>query len=116
MQDVLHPHHTHEHRVWVLPDTTLGRWSAFVFTVSAVVAVVAPIVAWVTHQLLEPGTGTPWFFALWGSSLVAIVVATGAALISVVALVHDHAVILLVPVAAGVLAISALITTYGVLN
>ena len=27
MQDVTHPHHPHQHRVWVVPDTTLGRWA-----------------------------------------------------------------------------------------
>ena len=116
MQDVMHPHHSHQHRVWVVPDTSLGRWSTFVFTVSAVVAVAAPIVAWATQQITEPGTGAPWFFALWGSSLVAIVVAMGAAAVAAVALVRDHAVLLLVPVAIGFLAVSAVVTTIGVLN
>ena len=116
MQDVLHPHHAHEHKVWVVPDTTLGRWSTFVFAVSAVVAVAAPAVAWLTHQLLEPGTGTPWVFALWGSSLVAIAVAVGAAGVAAFALVRDHAVLLLLPVAVGILAVSAFVTTNGVLN
>ena len=116
MQDVMHPHHTHHHRVWVVPDTTLGRWSTFVFAVSAVVAVAAPIVAWITQNIVEPGTGAPWFFAMWGSSLVAIVVAMGAAAIAAVALVRDHAVLLLIPVAVGILAVSAVVTTFGVLN
>ena len=116
MQDVLHPHHAHEHRVWVVPDSTLGRWSSFVFAISATVAVAAPVVAWVAQQLAEPGAGTPWFFAAWGSSLVALAVAVGAALVAGVALVRDHAVLLLVPVAVGVLAISAFVTTNGVLN
>ena len=115
MQDVLHPHHRHEHRVWVMPDSTLGRWSSFVFAVSATVAVAAPIVAWVAQQLVEPGAGTPWFFAAWGSTLVALMVAIGAALVAGIALVRDHAVLLLVPVAIGVLAVSAFVTN-GVLN
>ena len=65
---------------------------------------------------LSPGAGTPWVFALWGSSLVAIAVAVGAALVAAVALVRDHAVLLLAPVAVGVLAVSAFVTTNGVLN
>src|SRR5262245_17522550 len=89
MQDVIHPHHTHDRRVWVVPDSTLGRWASFVFAISAGVAIAAPLVAWAAQQLAEPGAGTPWFFAAWGSALVAVVVATGAALIAAVALVHD---------------------------
>jgi uncharacterized membrane protein required for colicin V production len=116
MQDVLHPHHQHAHRVWLVPDSTLGRWSAFVFAVSATVAVAAPVVAWVTYQLTQPGAGTPWFFAAWGSALVALAVALGSAVVAAVALFRDHAVLLLVPVALGVLAVSAFVTTNGVLN
>ena len=116
MQDVMHPQHQHAHRVWMVPDSTLGRWSAFVFAVSATVAVAAPAVAWVTHQLTQPGSGTPWFFAAWGSGLVALAVAFGAAVVAAVALVRDHAMLLLVPVGLGVLAVSAFVTTYGVLS
>jgi hypothetical protein len=116
MQDVTHPHHTHEHRVWVVPDSTLGRWSAFVFVIASVVAIASPLVAWVTQHLVDPGAGTPWFFALWGSTLVGIVVATAAAAVAAVALLRDHALALLVPVALAVIGIAALITTNGVLN
>ena len=48
--------------------------------------------------------------------MVAMAVAIGAAVVALVALVHDHAVLLLVPVAVGVLTISAIVTTNGVLN
>ena len=116
MQDVMHPHHPHQHRVWVVPDSTLGRWATFVFAISATVAVLAPVVAWAALQLAHPGDGTPWMFAAWGSALVAMAVAIGAAVVALVALVHDHAVLLLVPVAVGVLTISAIVTTNGVLN
>lgn len=116
MHDVTHPHHPHQHRVWVVPDTTLGRWAVFVFTIAGVIAIASPILAWVTQHLVEPGAGTPWFFALWGSTLVALVVATGAAAVSAAALVRDHAVLLLAPVAVCALALSALVTTGGVLN
>ena len=116
MQDVLHPHHQHEHSVWVVPDSTLGRWSVFVFSISAFVAITAPVVAWSMHQMMASGSGAPWFFAAWGSALVAIVVALASAVVAAVAMVFDHAVLLLVPVAAGVLAISSLVVTNGVLN
>ncbi len=116
MQDVTHPHHQHEHRVWVVPDTSLGRWAVFVFTTAAVVAIASPLVAWVTQHLVEPGAGTPWFFALWGSTLVGLVVATGAGAVAAVALVRDHAVLLLAPVAVAALGVAALVTTNGVLN
>lgn len=116
MQDVTHPHHTHEHRVWVVPDTTLGRWATFVFVTATVVAIASPVVAWVTQHLVEPGAGTPWFFALWGSTLVGLVVATGSAAVAAVAMVRDHAVLLLAPVALAALGVAALVTTNGVLN
>jgi hypothetical protein len=116
MQDVMHPHHSHDHRVWVVPDTTLGRWASFVFVVSASVAVAAPIVAWAASEIAEHDAGTPWFFAAWGSALVAIAVAIGAAGIAAVAMIRDHAVLLVVPVAIALLALSALVTTNGVLN
>jgi hypothetical protein len=116
MQDVTHPHHTHQHRVWVVPDTTLGRCSAFVFVVASVVAVASPVIAWVTQHLVDPGAGTPWFFALWGSTLVGLVVATAAAAVAAVALVRDHAIALVVPVALAAIGVAALVTTNGVLN
>jgi amino acid transporter len=112
----MHPHHSHDHRVWVVPDTSLGRWASFVFVVSASVAIAAPVVAWAANEIAEHDTGTPWFFAAWGSALVAIVVAIVAAGISAIALVRDHAVLLLVPVAVAFVALSALVTTNGVLN
>lgn len=116
MQDMTHPHHEHERRVWVIPDTSLGRWASFVFAIASVVALAAPLVAWVAQHLVEPGAGTPWFFALWGSTLVALVVATGAAAVAAVALLRDHAVLLLAPVAVGIIGMAALVTTNGVLN
>lgn len=116
MQDVTHPHHTHEHRVWMVPDSSLGRSAGLVFVVATVVALAAPLLAWVTQHLVSPGTGTPWFFTLWGSTLVALVVATAAAAVAAVALVRDHALLLLAPVAFAVIGVAALVTTNGVLN
>ena len=116
MQDVTHPRHPHEHRVWVVPDTALGRWATFIFTVAAVVAVASPLVALVTQHLVEPGAGTPWFFTLWGATLVALVVATGAAAVAAIALVRDHALLLVAPVVFALVIVSALVTTNGVLN
>jgi hypothetical protein len=116
MQDVTHPHHPHEHRVWMVPDSSLGRSAGLVFVVATVVALAAPLLAWVTQHLVSPGSGTPWFFTLWGSTLVALVVATAAAAVAVVALVRDHALLLLAPVAFAVIGVAALVTTNGVLN
>ncbi|MGB2840045.1 MAG: hypothetical protein WBC76_09465 [Actinomycetes bacterium] len=116
MQDVTHPHHSHEHRVWVIPDSSLGRGASLVFVVATVVALAAPVLAWVTQHLVSPGAGTPWFFTLWGSTLVALVVATASAAVAAVALVRDHALLLLAPVAFAVVGLAALITTNGVLS
>jgi hypothetical protein len=116
MQDVTHPQHAHDHRVWVMPDSSLGRATSLVFVVATVVAVAAPVGAWVVQQLVQPGADTPWFFLLWGCTLVALVAATASAAVAVVALVRDHALLLLAPVAFAVIGISALITTNGVLN
>ena len=116
MQDVTHPHHSHEHRVWVVPDSALGRGVSLVFVVATVVALAAPAIAWVTQQLVTPGAGTPWFFTLWGSTLVALVVATASAAVAVVALVRDHALLLLAPVAFAAVVLATLIASNGVLN
>ena len=79
MQDVTHPHHPHEHRVWVVPDSTLGRWAAFVFTVATVVAVAAPLVAWVTQHLVATRSRHPVVLRRCGvRRSSALVVATGA--------------------------------------
>jgi hypothetical protein len=116
MQDMTHPHHPHEHRVWVVPDSSLGRAASLVFVVATVVAVAAPLGAWITQQLMQPGADTPWFFLLWGCTLVALMVATASAAVAAVALVRDHALLLLAPVVFAVVLVSALITTNGVLN
>lgn len=116
MQDVTHPHHAHDHRIWVVPDSALGRGASLVFVVATVVALASPLLAWVTQHLASPGAGTPLFFTLWGSTLVALVVATAAAAVAAVALVRDHALLLLAPVAFAVIGVAALITTNGVLG
>ena len=89
------------------------RWSSWSPPSSHVAA---PALAWVTQHLVSPGAGTPWFFTLWGSTLVALVVATAAAAVAAVALVRDHALLLLAPVAFAVIGVAALITTNGVLS
>lgn len=116
MQDVTHPHHQHDHRVWVVPDSSLGRAASLVFVVATVVALVAPAAAWVTQQLMIPGADTPWFFLLWGCTLVALMVATASAAVAAAALVRDHALLLLAPVVFAVVAVAALVTTNGILS
>ena len=106
MHDLTYPRHEHAHRVWLLPDTALGRWSAFVFCVAAAVAVGAPVLAWVTQHLIAASAGTLWFFLLWGSALVASALAVAAALAAACALVRDHAVVLVAPVLLGALAVA----------
>lgn len=116
MHDVTHPHHAHDHRVWMVPDSSLGRGAALVFVGATVVAVAAPVGAWIIQQLMQPGADTAWFFLLWGCTLVALVAATASAALAVIALVRDHALLLLAPVAFMVVALAALVATNGVLN
>lgn len=110
MPDVTHPHHSHERHVWVVPDSSLGRAASMVFATAAGVALAAPLAAWLAQQLLQPGADTWWFFLLWGCTLVALLVVTATAVAAAVALVRDHAVLLLAPIVVGAIGVMALLS------
>jgi hypothetical protein len=117
MVDLIHPHHQHAKSYWWVPDTALGRSAAFVFAVAAVFSIAAPLVTLTIQQLLDPGQDTVWFFLMWGLTLVALLVATASALVAAVALVRDHALLLIAPVLFGLgAATAALAPLNGVLN
>ena len=99
------------------PTAHSAAGPVFVFAIAAVVAVAAPLVAWVTQHLVEPGCRHPLVLRRCGvRRSSALVVATGAGAVAAVALVRDHAVLLLAPVAVAALGVAALVTTNGVLN
>ncbi len=113
MNHVMQPNHAHPHKVWVIPDTRLGRWTAALFTGAALTLIVVPILAQVIAMLTAPGGDSPWFFALWGAMLLALGLALITGVVALVALVKDHAVLLLVPVAMGVLGAGLLFASAG---
>jgi|tagenome__1003787_1003787.scaffolds.fasta_scaffold20547830_2 hypothetical protein len=116
MIDLTRPHHQHAKSYWWVPDTALGRSAAFVFAVAVVFSVAAPLVTLTVQQLLDPGQDTAWFFLMWGLTLVALLVATASALVAAVALVRDHALLLIAPVVIALGAASAIAPLNGVLN
>lgn len=114
MNHVMQPEHTHAHRVWVVPDTPLGRWAAVLFSGAALTIIVAPLIAYGAQLFVaEPGADTPWFFALWGAMLMALGLGLIAGAMSLVAMIRDHALLLLVPVVLGLVGTAVLVLSAG---
>jgi hypothetical protein len=114
MNQVTHPEHTHEHRVWFVPDSPLGRWAAILFSGAAVTVILAPLIAAGVDLISsDPGSGTPWFFALWGAMLVAITLGAIAGAMALVAMIRDHALLLLIPIVLGIVGTAALVVRAG---
>lgn len=114
MNQVSRPAHDHAHSVWVVPDSPLGRWAAVLFTGAALTIIVAPLIAYGADVLTShPGTDTPWFFALWGAMLMALGLALIAGAMALVAMIRDHALLLIVPVALGLVGTVTLVMSAG---
>ncbi|HVQ87085.1 MAG TPA: hypothetical protein VMT88_02785 [Actinomycetes bacterium] len=113
MNQVMQPHHMHQRKVWLVPDSTLGRWTAAVFTAALLTVVVVPLLAQAVTLLVEPGSDTAWFFAFWGTMLLALGLALVTGVAAIVALVRDHALLLLVPVVLGIVGTGLLFTSAG---
>lgn len=112
MNHVMQPAHAHDHRVWVVPDTPLGRWAAVLFSGAALTVIVAPMFAYGARILASDlGADTPWFFALWGAMLMALALGLAAGVMALVAMVRDHALLLVVPVALGLVGTAVLVAS-----
>jgi hypothetical protein len=112
MNQVMQPAHPHAHRVWMVPDTPLGRWAAVLFTGAALTVIVAPLIAYGAQVVAaEPGSDTPWFFALWGAMLMGLGLALIAGAMALVAMIKDHALLLLVPVVLGLVGTAVLVVS-----
>jgi hypothetical protein len=112
MNHVMQPAHPHAHRVWVVPDTPLGRWASVLFTGAAITVIVAPVISYgVSLIASEPGADTPWFFALWGAMLMALGLGLIAGTMALVAMVRDHALLLMVPVVLGLVGTAVLVAS-----
>lgn len=110
MNHVTHPEHDHDHRVWVVPDSPLGRWAAILFTGAAVTVIIAPVLGYGAGLISsEPGSATAWFFALWGAMLVALALGMVAGAMALVAMVRDHALLLLIPVVLGIVGVGLMV-------
>lgn len=103
------PRHPHAHRVWWLPDSKLGRWAGVLFTGAALTIILAPLMTYGIALILTDPDQAPWFFALWGAMLVALALAAIAGAMALLALVRDHALLLIVPVLLGVVGTSLLL-------
>ena len=101
LTQVSQPAHQHQHSVWLLPDSPLGRWTASLAAGGALVALACLVVA----VLAADG---PWMFLLLGIALWAVVVAAVAGLAAAVALLRDHAVVLGAVAVVGVAAVVVL--------
>jgi hypothetical protein len=107
------PRHTHSHRVWWMPDTQLGLWAGVIFTGAALSVILAPLISYGIGLVVDDTASAPWFFALWGATLVALAVAAIAGAMALVALIRDHALLLIVPVAVGVVGTGLLMLRSG---
>jgi hypothetical protein len=83
------------------------------FTGAALTAIVAPLIAQGAQLVASPGSDTPWFFALWGAMLMALGLGLIAGAMALVALVRDHALLLLVPVVLGIVGTAMLLLSAG---
>ena len=99
----LMPAHRHRHPIWVLPDSRLGRWAIGTFAAGVIVLVLALVLRAPWVDLIGPREdGWPLFWKL-------LPLGTGMALggisgvMSLVAMIRDHAVLLVVPAAVGIL-------------
>lgn len=101
MLELTHPHHRHPRAVWLVPDSALGRAAGLVFCAGTTIALGVPVLALSVQQLLEPGQDTLWFFLAWGLTMTAIATAVVAGIAAALALVRDHALLLLLPVVIG---------------
>jgi hypothetical protein len=114
MNQAMHPTHSHAHRVWVVPDTPLGRWASVLFTGAALTVIVAPVIAYGAQLFAaESGADTPWFFALWGAMLMALGLGLIAGTMALVAMIRDHALLLLIPVVLGLVGTAVLVVSAG---
>ena len=102
LAQVTHPTHPHDHKVWVLPDSPLGLWTASL----AAGGVVLLVASGLTAALTAHG---PWVFLLLGLTLWSAVVAAAAGLVAAVALVRDHALTLMFVALLGLAATAALL-------
>ena len=110
MNHVMQPVHPHQHRVWWVPDTPLGQWAAILFTGAALTVILAPLIG-AGVGMVTSGSTAPWFFALWGAMLVALALAAIAGAVALVALIRDHALLLVVPVMLGIIGTGVLALT-----
>lgn len=98
---VTQPLHPHDHKVWLLPDSPLGRWTASLTTGGVLLLVLAGGLATLTAD-------GPWVFLLLGITVWSVVVAAAAGLVAAVALLRDHALALGFVVLLGVAATATL--------
>lgn len=98
---VTQPVHPHVHKVWLLPDSPLGRWTASLTTGGVLLLVLA-------GGLASVATDGPWVFLLLGITVWSVVVAATAGLVAAVALLRDHALALGFVVLLGVAATATL--------
>jgi hypothetical protein len=99
---VTQPMHPHSHRVWVLPDSPLGRWTASLAAGGVLLVVL-------TTCLATVAVDGPWAFYLLGLTLWALMLAAAAAVVAAVTLVRDHALALAGVVLLGVVAAVAVV-------
>jgi len=113
MNQVTQPVHAHDHRVWVVPDSPLGKWAAVLFSGAALTVILAPLLVYAGELIVEPGADTPWFFALWGAMLMALALALIAGGMALIAMIRDHALLLVLPVALGLAGTAVVLFSAG---
>jgi hypothetical protein len=91
----------HEHRFWFFPDSRLGRWAIGIFLAGVVLGLTFPL----TTPLLEHLTGARGKDTLFVTPVpYAVILAGVSGVMAIVAIIRDHAVVLLVPAVLGTLA------------
>jgi hypothetical protein len=104
MTGITHPLHTHGHRLWIVPDSPLGVAAIVTFAASLVVLFLAIALRVPYLDMLGATSDTGWdlFWKLLPPAL-ALVVGAVSSVLAFAAMVHDHALALLVPATLGLL-------------
>jgi hypothetical protein len=104
MTDITHPMHTHGHRLWIVPDSPLGVAAIVTFAASLVVLFLAIALRVPYLDMLGATSDTGWdvFWRLLPPAF-ALVLGAVSSVLAFAAMVHDHALALLVPATLGLL-------------